>query len=224
MTRPTMHFVPVKSVDQQAALMLSHLAEFGIVAAQGPVGVKAAIERFQAEQDKLPELVRSAIRRLVGQIEKEIVIWCRTNAASRRLITIPGSGPIKASVISAAVPDPTLFRSGRHFAAWLGLTPRPHSSGGKERLGGISKQGDGDIRRLLVVGASQFSVEHNRKHPEEPGRSSYCCANQPMLCPWPWPTRWPGSPGRCWQLGRSTKLPPCRRDPPVRRATSGERG
>lgn len=196
-TRPTMHFVPVKSVDQQAALMLhkvrdllvrqrtmlinalrGHLAEFGIVAAQGPVGVKAVIERFQAEQDNLPELVRAAIRRLVGQIaevgeevrkaEKEIVIWCRTDAASRRLVTIPGIGPITASAISAAVPDPTLFRSGRHFAAWLGLTPRPHNSGGKERLGGISKRGDGQIRRLLVVGATPIL---RRAQQETPGRT-----------------------------------------------------
>ncbi len=181
--RPTMRFVAIKSIDQQAVLMLhkvrdllvrqrtmlinalrGHLAEFGILAAQGPAGVKTIIAQFQADQDSLPDLARSAIRRLIGQIEevaeevkkaeKEIVTWCRNDAASRRLMTIPGIGPITASAISAAVPDPTLFRSGRQFAAWLGLTPRPHSSGGKERLGGISKQGDGTIRRLLVVGAT----------------------------------------------------------------------
>ena len=182
-SRPTMRFVSVKSVDQQAVLMLhkvrellvrqrtalinalrGHLAEFGIVAAQGSVGVKDVIVQFHAGQDSLPELARSAIRRLIGRVdevteevqatEKEIVAWCRTDAASRRLITIPGIGPITASAISASVPDPALFRSGRQFAAWLGLTPRPHSSGGKERLGRISKQGDGSIRRLLVIGAT----------------------------------------------------------------------
>ena len=182
-SRPTMRCVAVKSVDQQAVLMLhkvrdllvrqrtmlinalrGHLAEFGIVAAQGAAGVKSAIAQFRAEQASLPELARSAIRRLIGQIEEvaeqlrsaetEIVAWCRSDAASRRLLTIPGIGPITASAIAAAVPDPTLFRSGRQFAAWLGLTPRPHSSGGKDRLGGISKQGDGTIRRLLVVGAT----------------------------------------------------------------------
>ena len=181
--RPTMRFVAVKTVDQQAVLMLhkvrdllvrqrtmlinalrGHLAEFGIVAAQGPAGVKSAIAQFRTDQASLPELARSAIRRLIGQIEEvaeqlrsaetEIVAWCRADAASRRLLTIPGIGPITASAIAAAVPDPTLFRSGRQFAAWLGLTPRPHSSGGKDRLGGISKQGDGTIRRLLVVGAT----------------------------------------------------------------------
>lgn len=181
--RPTMRFVAVKSTDQQAVLMLhkvrdllvrqrtmlvnalrGHLAEFGIVAAQGAAGVKSAIAQFRTEQADLPELARSAIRRLIGQIEAvaeevkkaetEIVTWCRADAASRRLLTIPGIGPITASAIAAAVPDPSLFRSGRQFAAWLGLTPRPHSSGGKERLGRISKQGDGMIRRLLVVGAT----------------------------------------------------------------------
>jgi len=181
--RPTMRFVAVKSADQQAVLMLhkvrdllvrqrtmlvnalrGHLAEFGIVAAQGAAGVKSAITQFRTKQADLPELARSAIRRLIGQIEAvaeevkraeaEIVAWCRNDAASRRLLTIPGIGPITASAIAAAVPDPSLFRSGRQFAAWLGLTPRPHSSGGKDRLGRISKQGDGMIRRLLVVGAT----------------------------------------------------------------------
>ena len=181
--RPTMRFVAVKTRDQQAVLMLhkvrdllvrqrtmlinalrGHLAEFGIVAAQGAAGVTSAIAQFRTEQADLPELARSAIRRLIGQIEAvaeevkraetEIVAWCRADAASRRLLTIPGIGPITASAIAAAVPDPSLFRSGRQFAAWLGLTPRPHSSGGKERLGRISKQGDGMIRRLLVVGAT----------------------------------------------------------------------
>ena len=182
-TRPTMRFVAVKIVYQQGVLMehkvrellvrqrtmlinalRGHLAEFGIVAALGSVGVKSAIEQFHAEQTCLPEMARSALRRLIDQIgevddeirqsEKAIVAWCRSDTASRRLLTIPGIGPITASLISATVPDPTLFGSGRQFAAWLGLTPKPRSSGGKERLGGISKQGDGLIRRLLVIGAT----------------------------------------------------------------------
>ena len=105
-----------------------------------------------------------AIRRLIDQLERieieirkaerEIVEWCRQDDASRRLTTIPGIGSITASAIAAAVPDASLFRSGRQFAAWLGLTPRAHSSGGKEKFGGISKQGDGYIRRLLVTGAT----------------------------------------------------------------------
>ena len=193
-TRPTMRFVAVKTVDQQGVLMLhrvrellvrqrtmltnafrGHLAELGVVGAQGQSGLKDLIAQFHAQQSSLPELARAALRRLIDQIgevadeigksEKEIVAWCRTDAASRRLITIPGVGPITASMISASVPDPALFSSGRQFAAWLGLTPKPHSSGGKERLGGISKQGDGTIRRLLVVGATAMIRTARRDTP-----------------------------------------------------------
>ncbi len=182
-TRPTMRFVAVKSTDQQAVLMLhkvrdllvrqrtmlinalrGHLAEFGLVAARGPAGVKAAIVDLHAVQDSLPPLARMALHGLIDRlestgadirkIEREIVAWCRHDAASRRLMTIPGIGPITASAIASAVPDASMFRSGRQFAAWLGLTPRAHSSGGKERRGGISKQGDTYIRRLLVTGAT----------------------------------------------------------------------
>ena len=94
------------------------------------------------------------IRVEIAKVEKRIVAWHRDNDVSRRLATIPGIGPITASAIAAAVPDATLFRSGRQFAAWLGLTPRAHSSGGRELLLGISKQGDGYIRCLLVIGAT----------------------------------------------------------------------
>ncbi|CAO3411724.1 transposase [Azospirillum oryzae] len=182
-TRPTMRFVAVKSIDQQAALMLhktrdllvrqrtmlinalrGHLAEFGIIAAKGPSGTKAAIETLHEAQDRLPELARRALHGLVDQLrllgeeidrlEARILEWHRASDVSRRLATIPGIGPITASAIAAAVPDGTLFRSGRQFAAWLGLTPKAHSSGGKERQTGISKQGDGYLRRLLVVGAT----------------------------------------------------------------------
>jgi transposase len=182
-TRPTMRFVAIKSMDQQAALMLhktrdllvrqrtmlinglrSHPAEFGIIAAKGPGGVKAAVAALHEEQESLPGAARLALHGIVDQLrhlataieklEAEIIAWHRTSAVSRRLATIPGIGPITASAIAAAVPDGSLFRSGRQFAAWLGLTPKAHSSGGKERQGGISKQGDGYIRRLLVVGAT----------------------------------------------------------------------
>ena len=196
-TRPTMRFVAVKTIDQQAVLMThkvrellvrqrtalfnalrGHLAEFGIVAAQGSVGLKDAIAQFQAERANSPTMAQSALRRLIEQIsqitdevrktEKEIVAWCRADTPSRRLITIPGVGPSTANAISASVPDPALFRSGRQFAAWLGLTPKPHSSGGKERLGRISKQGNGSIRRLLVIGAASM---HRRAREDNPGRA-----------------------------------------------------
>ena len=135
-----------------------------VLAARGPGGVTAAIISLHEAQDSLPELARVALHGLIDQlrivrdeiarVEKRIVAWHRASNASRRLATIPGIGPITASAIAAAVPDATLFQSGRQFAAWLGLTPRAHSSGGKERRVGISKQGDGYIRRLLVTGAT----------------------------------------------------------------------
>lgn len=182
-TRPTMRFVAVKTMAQQAVLMLhktrdllvrqrtmlinalrGHLGEFGVVTPQGSAGVQAALRSIILERDRLPELAQAALRGLAGQLEalggeiealeRRILNWHRTDETSRRLATIPGIGPITASAMAASAPDPGLFRSGRQFAAWLGLTPRAHSSGGKERQSGISKMGDGYLRRLLVVGAT----------------------------------------------------------------------
>jgi transposase len=128
------------------------------------VGVQAALNALRVAQDELPELARAALCALARQLEllgaeiarseALILAWHRSNETSRRLGTIPGIGPITASAIAASAPDSSLFRSGRQFAAWLGLTPRAHSSGGKERQAGISKMGDSYLRRLLVVGAT----------------------------------------------------------------------
>jgi transposase len=182
-TRPTMRFVAVKNEDQQAVLMLhkarellvrqrtmltnalrAHLAELGIVAAQGREGLDCLKAYFGTMRHQLPEHASAALAALISQaeavaeqadlLEKRILDWHKANDASRRLATIPGIGPITASAIAANVPDASLFRSARQFAAWLGLTPRANSSGGKDRQTGISKQGDGYIRRLLVSGAS----------------------------------------------------------------------
>jgi transposase len=184
--RPTMRFVPVKSPEQQAVLMLhrarallmrqrtmavnalrGHLAEFGIVAGQGAKNLRELIERVFAadpDQSELPRLARVALGTLVMQlndlqtqvraIEVELLAWHRTSEASKRLETIPGVGFITATAIAATVTDPTHFKSSRQFAAWLGLTPKQNSSGGKERLGGISKMGDRYLRTLLVIGAT----------------------------------------------------------------------
>jgi len=184
--RPTMRFVPVKSPDQQAVLMLhrvrallmcqrtmavnalrGHLAEFGIVAGQGAKNLRELIERVFAadpDQSEIPQLAHIALGLLVTQlnhlqvqvraIEVELLVWHRTSPASKRLETIPGVGFITATAIAATVTDPTHFKSSRQFAAWLGLTPKQNSSGGKERLGGISKMGDRYLRTLLVVGAT----------------------------------------------------------------------
>jgi transposase len=184
-TRPSMRFVPVKSAEQQSVLMLhrvrvllirqrtmlinalrGHLAEFGIIVAQGISRVRELIKLMTDESADagLPPLARRALAPLVDQLidlqpriqalEAELLAWHRQSQESRRLETIPGVGFITATALAATVPDPSHFRSGREFAAWLGLTPRPNSSGGKERLGRISKMGDGYLRTLLVVGAT----------------------------------------------------------------------
>jgi transposase len=192
-TRPTMRFVAVKSVEQQAVLMLhksrdlmvrqrtmlinalrGHLAEYGIVTGLGAGGLAASLKALHEEQDRFPAHARSALHGIAAQLralaseidrlEAQILDWHRNDETSRRLATIPGIGPITASAIAAAVPDASLFRSGRQFAAWLGFTPRANSSGGKERLGGITKQGDGYLRRLLVVGSTAV-MRMTRKNP-----------------------------------------------------------
>jgi transposase len=141
-----------------------HLCEFGIVAPQGSAGVQAALRSLILEKDRLPDLAQMALRGLASQreglsadisgLEQRILAWHKADETSRRLATIPGIGPITASAMAASAPDPKLFRSGRQFAAWLVLTPRANSSGGKERQAAISKMGDGYLRRLLVVGAT----------------------------------------------------------------------
>jgi transposase len=184
--RANMRFVPVKSIDQQGVLMLhrarallirqrtmlanafrAHLAEFGIIVAQGVGRVVSLIEKIFGDGEdafELPRLARSALAALAAQfldlaprikaLEVELLAWHKTNEESRRLETIPGVGFITATAIAATVTDASHFRSGRQFAAWLGLVPRQNSSGGKTRLGGISKMGDRYLRSLLFVGAT----------------------------------------------------------------------
>ena len=190
-TRPTMRFVPIKTAEQQAVLMLhrtrdllvrqrtmlvnslrGHMAELGIIAPQGISRVGDLVAALLGEDEAtLPKLARYALRGLaselealgerVKEIEGAILAWHKDNEASRRLATIPGIGPITASAIVATVTDPTQFHSARQFAAWIGLVPKQNSSGGKERQGGISKQGDRYLRRLLVLGATAV-IRHAR--------------------------------------------------------------
>src|SRR5499425_3154862 len=181
--RPTMRFVLVKTAEQQAAQLLhrgreqlvrqrtmlvnalrAHLAEFGIVAAQGlrNVGKLIAIIRDNGDT-RLPDVARQVLQVLANQIEqieaavagleRQLLAWHKTNAVSQRLASIPGIGPIIATALATTVADPNVFHSGREFAAWLGLVPRQNSTGGRAKLGGISKRGDGYLRRLLVSGA-----------------------------------------------------------------------
>src|SRR5947207_4717271 len=182
--RPSMHFVPVKTVEQQSALLMhrgrellvrqrtmlanalrGHLAEYGLIAAQGLHKVAALIAIVRDEQDaRVPNMARQVLRVMaeppgdhetrIAAIEAQIMAWHKSNPVSRRLVTIPSIGPIIATAIAATVADPSVFRSGREFAAWLGLIPRQNSTGGKTRLGGITKRGNRYLRRLLINGAS----------------------------------------------------------------------
>ena len=194
--RPTMRFVRIKSAEQQGQLMQhrtrdllmrqrtqsinalrAHLAELGIVAAKGDKGVKELLSIVADEKDaRLPIDARAsvivlaaqlqAVQTLIGSIEKRIKTQHRSNEASKRLETIPGIGVIGASAIAATVADPTVFRSGRDFAAWIGLVPRQDSTGGKQKLGPISKQGDRYVRRILVVGAHSV-LRRAKQNPEK---------------------------------------------------------
>jgi transposase len=176
-----MRFVPIKTEDQQAVLVMhrardlvvrqrtqlinalrGHLAEFGIIGAQGRWNVARLLESMR-EDISVPEPARAILEMLaeqldavderIDEVEARITAWHKTNPISQRLATIPGIGPLIATAIAATVADPAAFRSGREFAAWLGLTPRQKSTGGKQRSGRISRQGDQYIRRLLIIGA-----------------------------------------------------------------------
>ena len=183
-TRPTMRFAAVKTAAQRSALVLhrvrdllvkqrtmlanairGNLGEFGVI---GPLGINK-LERLvdvvaDESDERLPRGARTALRVLVAELEEvrarikgveaEILAWHRSNQASVRLATTPGVGPITASAIVATVADASAFKSARHFAAFLGLTPKQLSSGEKERLGRISKRGDDYIRRLLIIGSA----------------------------------------------------------------------
>lgn len=183
-TRPTMRFVPVKSAQQQASGMVykvrellvrqrtqtvnalrSHLAELGLIAAQGAGKLAALIAVVREPGDaRLPEAARLALEDLAGQIEAldarlarlddEIIAQVRSSEAGRRLTSVPGVGPITAGALLAIVPDPAGFRSARHFATWLGLGPRHDSTGGKQKFGRISKKGNRYLRTLLILGAA----------------------------------------------------------------------
>ncbi len=182
-TRPSMRFVPIKTPEQQAVLMLhrtrqlfvrqrtmlinalrAHLAEFGIVAGVGRNGLEKLLEVIDDDEDErvLPEArdcllalrdQLALVKRQILEADRRILAWHRASELSRRLAEITGVGPLIASALVASIPDPHAFRSGRDLAAWIGLVPKQNSTGGKERLGHISKAGNRYLRMLLVVGA-----------------------------------------------------------------------
>lgn len=182
MSRPSMRFVRVKTAEQQAALMLvglrdrlirqrtqltnairGYAAEFGLVAAKGLVKIEPLLERIR-EDDTLPALARELfeihareythLQAQLEEIDDKLMAWHRADERSRRLAEIPGVGPIGATMLVMKTPAPEAFRSARHFAAWLGLTPKDHSTAGRVRLGVITRAGDEALRSVLVVGAT----------------------------------------------------------------------
>ena len=181
--RPTMRFVAVKSEEQQAAAvvfrardlvvrqrtqtinaMRGHLAEFGIVTAKGPFHVAKLVTAIESDRSGIPEMARPILRLLVEQLrslnervallDRELARRAKEDAEAKRLMTIPGIGPITATALAALAPTAQAFKRGRDFAAWLGLTPLQRSTGGKQKLGETSRMGERTLRRLLIIGAS----------------------------------------------------------------------
>ena len=196
-SRANMQFVPTKTVEQQSCLLLhrtrhlfirqqtavinairAHLAEFGIVAPVGRNGVEQLLNVVADPGDKrLPDVARACVATLGAQLQmlkarilefdRLIMAWHRSSEASKRLDEIPGVGPALATALVASVADPKAFRSGRNFSAWIGLVPKQHSSGGKDKLGSISKQGDRYLRSLFTAGALaviRYAKIHGTKH------------------------------------------------------------
>ena len=196
-TRASMRFVATKTVEQQSCLMIhrtrhllirqqtavinairAHFAEFGIVAPVGRTGVEELLKVASDGNDKrLPDVARVCIAALGAQLQmlkarilefdRLIMAWHRSNQVSKRLDELPGVGPALATALVGSIADPKAFRSGRDFSAWIGLVPKQHSSGGREKLGGISKQGDRYLRSLFVAGALaviRYAKKRGSKH------------------------------------------------------------
>ena len=192
-----MRFVPTKTPEQQSVLMLhrtrhlfirqqtsvinairAHLAEFGIVAPVGRRGVEELLNVIADPNDKrVSDVARAclvalgsqllSLKRQILHFDRMIMVWHRSSATSKRLNYIPGVGPLLATALVSSVADPGAFRSGRNFSAWIGLVPKQHSSGGKDKLGSISKQGDRYLRSLFVAGALsviRYAKIHGTKH------------------------------------------------------------
>ena len=197
LSRPTMRFVPVKSVEQQAVLSVhttrsllvrqrtmaanalrAMLSEIGIVAAQGIKGLRELMSKLDQPGVVVPDLMRDALRMLARQwqaldeaermLERQIKQAAAADPNARRLMEVPSVGPIIASAALAKVADPHVFRSGRDFAAWIGLTGRDRGTGGKPRPGPISKQGDRMLRALLICGASAYLRQARRRGITDP--------------------------------------------------------
>ena len=181
--RPTMRFVAPKSEQAQASAVVfrardllvrqrtqiinalrGHLAEFGIIVAKGPAHVLHLVRAVEDEAHPIPELARPILKMLIetlhrldeqiARLDREVAERAKTDATARRLMTVPGIGPVTAVALTALAPPADTFKRGRDFAAWVGLTPLQHSTGGKQKLGATSKMGERTLRRLLIIGAN----------------------------------------------------------------------
>jgi transposase len=195
--RPTMRFVAVKSVEQQATLAVhttrrllvrqrtaagnalrGMLSELGIVAAQGVKGLRTLMQQLEQPSEAIPDLMRNALLLLARQwneldaaeraLEQQIIRAAQADREARKLMAVPAVGPMIASTVLAKAPDPRMFRSGRDFAAWIGLTGRDRGTGGKHHVGRISKQGDRMLRTLLINGASAYLLHQKRRGITDP--------------------------------------------------------
>jgi transposase len=209
MSRPTMRFVPVKTAEQQAALMLvsvrdrlirnrtqlanairGHAAEFGLTAAKGMAHLVPLLDRIQADES-LPALARELfalqaneyiqVQTQITEVEAKLAAWHLADECSQRLAKIPGVGQIGAVLLKMKTPDPELFRSGRQFAAWIGLTPKDHSTAGKVRLGVITRAGDEGLRSVLVVGATAVIQQAQRSGKASPWLTALLKRKSPKL-------------------------------------------
>jgi transposase len=189
--RPSMRFVPVKTEAQQAAALVfrgrdllvrqrtqisnalrGHMAEYGWIAPKGLAHLDK-LAALLADPSAVPADVRAVctvlldslavLDRQIALLDKEIIRRSREDEIARRLMTIPGVGPITATAIAALAPPPGTFAKGRDFAAWVGLTPRQHSTGGKQKLGAISRMGERTLRRLLIIGSSAVVLQASKR-------------------------------------------------------------
>ena len=209
MSRPTMRFVPVKTVEQQAALMLMGLREqlvasrtqlsnairgyameFGLTAATGKAHLEPLLERIQADES-MPIMARELFavqaeryRRLQAQIDEvdaKLATWQKSDECSQRLVKVPGIGSIGAALLKMKTPAPELFKSGRQYAAWIGLTPKDHSTAGKARAGVITRAGDETLRSVLVVGATAAIQQAQRRGKASPWLAALLKRKPPKL-------------------------------------------
>lgn len=243
--RPTMRFVAVKSVTAQANAVVfrardllvrqrtqainalrGHLGEYGLVAAKGPGHVVKLVQHVEDPSGNVPDAARLVLRTLVETLrflseridllDREIARRAREDDEVRRLMSIPGAGPITAAALAALAPPASAFGKGRDFAAWVGLTPSQHSTGGKQKFGATSRMGERTLRRLLIIGASSVCAgQSGRALRQGPGSGGCWHASPECSSSWRSRTRWPVLHGPCRLKERFTGLQPWWRDTPT---------